>query len=76
MSITTDLIAFSPTLIKTWKLPQTEDWRFYLSDVIASFFGLLAITTFDLKTLAFPVYIFLINTTSVVMILTRRKLKI
>lgn len=71
MSIFTDLIAFTPTLVKTWKLPHTEDWRFYLSDVVASFFGLLAITNFDLKTLAFPTYILFINTTGVVMILLR-----
>lgn len=73
MSIITDLVAYTPTLIKIWKLPHTEDWRFYLSDVVASTFSLLSITTFDLKTLAFPTYILAINTTSVVMILIRRK---
>ncbi len=72
MSIITDLIGFIPTLIKTWKLPHTEDWRFYMSDVLASFFSLLSITMFDPKTIIFPLYILLINTTSVIMILTRR----
>lgn len=73
MSIVTDVIGMIPTLIKTWKLPHTEEWKFYLSDVIASFFSLLSIQSYSLSTLAFPIYIFLINSTSVLMILGRRK---
>ncbi len=73
MSIVTDFIGFVPTLVKTWKYPETEEWKFYMSDVVASFFSILSILAFSLENLAFPVYIFLINTTSVVMILGRKK---
>ena len=73
MSIVADVIGFSPTLVKTWKWPETEEWKFYMSDVVASFFSILSIATYGLATLAFPVYILLINTTSVVIILGRRR---
>ena len=73
MSIVTDLIAFSPTIVKTWQLPETEEWKFYMSDVVASFFSILSIPLFSIGNLAFPVYILAINTLSVVMILGRKK---
>lgn len=73
MSIVTDFIGFVPTLVKTWKYPETEEWKFYMSDVVASFFSILSIAVFSLQNLAFPIYIFLINMTSVVMILGRKK---
>lgn len=73
MSIVTDLIAFSPTIVKTWKLPGTEEWKFYMSDVVASFFSILSISAFTVGNLAFPAYILAINTLSVVMILGRKK---
>ncbi len=72
MSVVTDFIAFVPTLVKTWRFPHTEDWRFYMSDVLASTFSLLSIQVLTLATLTFPLYIFLINTTSVFLILSRR----
>jgi hypothetical protein len=73
MSILTDLIGFTPSLIKMWHQPQTEEWKFYLSDVFAGVFSVLSVTTFNLNALAFPTYILLINTTSVLMILLRRQ---
>lgn len=73
MSILTDIIAFSPTIVKTWILPETEEWKFYMSDVIASFFSILSITLYSMENLAFPIYILCINTLSVVMIIGRRK---
>lgn len=73
MSILTDIIAFSPTIVKTWLLPDTEEWKFYMSDVLASFFSILSISLYSIENLAFPVYIFCINMLSVVMILGRRK---
>ncbi len=73
MSVLTDLIAFTPTLVKTWHLPHTEEWKFYLSDVIASTFSIFSISSYSYGNLVFPIYIFLINMTSVVMILGRKK---
>lgn len=71
MSIVTDLIAFYPTLIKTWHRPETEEWRFYMSDVIASLFSILSILVYSYQNLAFPIYIFLLNLSGVILILSR-----
>ncbi len=76
MSIATDIIAFYPTLIKTWHRPETEEWKFYMSDVGASFFSILSITLYSPQNLAFPVYIFLLNLGGVILILTRKKIKL
>lgn len=73
MSILADFIGFVPTLVKTWKYPETEEWKFYMSDVVASFFSILSISLYSINNLAFPIYILLINTTSVVMILGRMR---
>ncbi len=73
MSIVTDFIGFVPTLIKMWKYPDTEEWKFYMSDVVASFFSILSIGVFSLSNLVFPIYIFIINIVSVVMILGRKR---
>jgi hypothetical protein len=73
MSIVTDIIAFSPTLVKTWNLPHTEEWKFYMSDVVASTFSILSIKSYTYASLIFPIYILLINTTSVLMIHLRKR---
>ncbi len=73
MSMVTDFIGYVPTLIKTWYQPETEEWKFYMSDVISSTFSLLSIAHFSLANTAFPVYILFINALGVVLILGRRK---
>ncbi|MEI8232150.1 MAG: hypothetical protein WCG44_00220 [bacterium] len=73
MSIVTDFIGFVPTLIKTWKHPETEEWKFYMSDVVASFFSILSISALSLSNSVFPIYILAINIVSVVMILGRKR---
>jgi hypothetical protein len=73
LSILTDLIGFIPTAEKTWRLPHTEEWKFYFSDVLASTFSLLSLSNFSLGNVAFPIYIFILNLSGVVLILGRRK---
>jgi hypothetical protein len=60
-SILTDIIGFSPTIVKAWKDHKTEDWKFYGCDVLASFFNLLALKSLLLNEIVFPIYIFVIN---------------
>ncbi len=73
MAITTDSIAFMPTLIKIFKFPKTEDWRFYFSDVIGTTFSLLSLKRFNLGDLAYPSYVFLLNVVGTILILWRSK---
>lgn len=74
LSIVTDIVAFSPTLIKTWNLPHTEEWKFYMSDVVASTFSIFSIHNYNYKNLVFPFYILIINTAMVLMINVRKKI--
>lgn len=74
-SILTDFIGFSPTLVKSFKEPFTESYLFYGCDVFASFFNLIALRSYLLMDLAFPMYIFLINLSVTLLILIRRKSK-
>ncbi len=74
-SILTDFIGFSPTLVKSYKEPYTESYLFYGCDVIASFLNLLALRSYLMMDLAFPLYIFLINLSVTIVILLRRRFK-
>ncbi len=73
MSIITDFIAFSPTLVKAWALPETEEWKFYVMDVISSFLIILSLSTITWGNAIFPIYIFSINLLVTIVILFRRK---
>jgi hypothetical protein len=73
LSIITDLIAFFPTYLKIWSNPETEDWRFYTSDVFAGTFSLLALRRYMLGDFAFPAYLLLLNLSGVILILLRAK---
>lgn len=73
MSIVTDYIAFFPSYLKLWVQPETEDWRFYGSDVVSSTFSLLSLRTYRLGDFAFPGYIFLLNLSTAVLIIVRSK---
>lgn len=74
-SLFADMIGFVPTLIKSWKFPETEEWKFYMADVVSSAFIILSIASLSWENLAFPIYIFLINASCVVTIVLRKKTK-
>ena len=73
MSLLADFIGILPTLIKSYKSPETEDPKFYFSDVLAGLFSILALKTFAFSELVFPAYIFFINLLCVVLILLGRR---
>lgn len=72
MSTVTDFIGFVPTIVKIWHLPESEEWKFYMSDVVSSSLSLMSLTSYTLATTTFPSYILFINALGVALILGRR----
>jgi hypothetical protein len=67
-AIAADFIGIVPTLIKTYRLPHTEVWTFYVLDVFAATFNFLATEKFTINQYLYPFYIILINLTIVLLI--------
>lgn len=68
-SIGADFSGMIPALIKTYRLPETEIWQFYLLDVFAAIFSLLALTSWNVQGYSYPVYILAINIVMVLLVL-------
>jgi hypothetical protein len=60
-SIGADFAGMVPTLIKTYRHPESEYAAFFLIDTVAAFLNILAVEKYELANLIFPVYILLIN---------------
>jgi hypothetical protein len=73
LSIVADLIAFSPTLIKTWRQPWTETPLFYIFGVIAPPMSIIASGRFNYSVLLFPLYLMLANVSEVILIFSRQR---
>lgn len=56
-SILGDFAGTFPTVLKTYRQPVTEDWRFWALDVVASVLTLSAIKTFTLQSFVYPAYL-------------------
>jgi len=65
--------AYMPTVIKSWKNPETEDWFFYLVYMLASVFSILSIQEYTLANLAFPLYLVCANSIVVCVIVFRKR---
>ena len=61
LTVFADLIAFSPTLIKTWRIPSSETAGFWLGGAVAAVFAALAESRPCYATLLFPGYLFFVN---------------
>lgn len=61
IAVNIDLIAIIPTLIKTFKLPNTESYTQWTFAGIAGLFSLLAVPKLDWVLLIYPSYIFIAN---------------
>jgi hypothetical protein len=68
-SILADFVGMIPALIKTWRFPHLETWTFFAMDTVAGIFTMLAISTRTFHNTAYPLYIFAINLTMVLLIL-------
>ncbi|PIZ42775.1 hypothetical protein COY34_02230 [candidate division WWE3 bacterium CG_4_10_14_0_2_um_filter_42_8] len=67
-AIGADFTGMVPALAKTYKFPKTEVWTFYLLDVFAALFSLLALKKWTLEEYSYPIYIMFINLAMVILI--------
>lgn len=68
-SILADFTGMIPSLVKTYHFPETEIWAFYLLDVFAAIFSMLAIPVWTIDQFAYPLYIFGINLAMVFLVI-------
>jgi hypothetical protein len=76
LSIVADIFAALPTLIKSFKYPETESWEAYWPTVINALIALLVIQTWSVAHYGFPIYIFIINIIFVLLIRFKLGLRI
>lgn len=68
-AILADFTGMIPALIKTYHFPKTEVWTFYLLDVFAAIFSLLAVKELTIQQASYPIYIMIINLMMVALII-------
>ena len=68
LAIGADFTGMIPALIKTYNFPKTEVWTFYLIDVFAASFNLMAVTSWSVADISYPIYIILVNLLMVILI--------
>lgn len=73
-AILADFTGMIPALLKTYRFPDTEIWSFYLLDVFAAGFSLLAVQSWAPADFSYPVYIMLINLIMVALIVLPRRI--
>lgn len=74
LSVLADLIAFMPTLIKTWRQPWTETAQFYVYGAIAAPLNVVANGQYSYGVLLFPVYLAVANLFEVGLIFSRQRI--
>jgi len=60
-SILSDFFAMLPTLIKSWKHPETESTSVYLASLLSSLTSFAAVKTLNFASVGFPSYLIITN---------------
>jgi hypothetical protein len=68
LSIIADALAAIPTLAKSWHQPETENTGPYWAGMFSQLTAVAAFKLFTFSELAFPIYLFIINVTLVLII--------
>ena len=71
-----DVVAFGPTIRKTWEEPATETLAMYLLNVVRHGLSIAALSVYSLTTWLYPAALLVMNITVVVVILFRKPSKI
>jgi hypothetical protein len=73
LSVLADVIAFTPTLVKTWKRPKTETAIFFVGGILAPVFNIIGTGRYSYSVLLFPCYIAVANLIETLMITIKGK---
>lgn len=60
-SIVADFVGMVPTLVKTYRFPETEEWRFFGIEGVATILSLVAIGQLNFQEMLYPFYLMIIN---------------
>lgn len=72
-TVTIDFIGALPTLRHSWQKPSEETWQTFMLGSIASAFGVLALTQYNLVALSFPLYLTIVNAVTASIIVMQRR---
>ncbi|MCL2451882.1 hypothetical protein FWD20_03390 [Candidatus Saccharibacteria bacterium] len=75
LSILADLFAAIPTLVKSWRHPETETGWAYILYMLNQITGFIAMTRWDFSEASFGIYLFVINFCIAVAIYRKRIIK-
>lgn len=70
-SLIADALASLPTILKSYKFPETENWAPFSIGTIGALISLLTVTNWTFGYIAFPIYIMLVNSIIFFLIYTR-----
>lgn len=65
-AILSEIFGAIPTVIKSWKFPETESGFNYIASIFSVLTSFLAMEAFSISELAFPVYLVLLNSILIV----------
>ncbi|MDP2789317.1 MAG: hypothetical protein Q8O46_04745 [bacterium] len=71
-AILSDGLAAVPTLIKSWKFPETETGAGYVPGILNNILGLLVIKNWNFSAYSFGLYFIILNTTIVLFIFRKK----
>jgi hypothetical protein len=71
--ITIDIVGAVPTVRNAWQYPHEEKWVTFLLTGLASAAALVAVGSWEISALAYPLYLLLLYTTLVLVILTSQR---
>jgi hypothetical protein len=74
-TVTIDLIAALPTFRHSWQQPGEETWQTYFVGGIGAAFGIAALTSFTINSLAYPLYLFILGLSLAATIIISRRRK-
>lgn len=75
-AILSDALAAIPTLVKSWKFPDTETAIGYAPGIANNILGLLVITNWNFSTASFGIYFIILNTTLIIFIKRKKIISI